>query len=274
MSTNSRRGSHTAEVGFTLIHTLISVAAVSVLGAILLARLKPSPQITCASNMRRLGLGLAQYVQDNDQCFPPKFFEGPQGWAGRIYPYVKSAAPYKCPDDLGLASGGAVPVSYGINANLIDQFSKLKAPASTVMLFEVGGVQVDVRKADEGSNQWKVQPASKMLSPCGFGLLASNQGRPYGQWGEGAHITYATGNLGERKGIDSGADNTPRHGGGSNFLGADGHVSYLLGGQVSSGTDGRSGNAQDHLKADQAAATDQMYLSDGATPVQMTFSTQ
>ncbi len=260
--------------GFKPLQGLVALAAVSVLAALLWTHFNPSPQSLCSSNVRQMGLALMQYTQDNDQKFPPRFFEGPQGWAGRIYPYVKAAAPYKCSKDTTLAHGSVVPVSYGINSNLVSSLPTLKDPASTVLLFEVSGAQVNIDKTDEGTNNYKAPPPSKIISPCGQGLPTANGGYPSGPWGGGDQVSYATGDLGGRGKLNGNVGSSARHDRGSNFLGGDGHVTYLLPGQVSSGADGVSGNSQDHPQAGQAAATDELFRSGGQTPVRMTFSTQ
>ena len=67
---------------------------------------------SCASNIKRLTLGLTQYVQDADESFPTwqwMYRNGNGGnggdnnattlWVNAIYPYVKSASVYHCPDD-------------------------------------------------------------------------------------------------------------------------------------------------------------------------------
>ncbi|MCW3058828.1 MAG: prepilin-type N-terminal cleavage/methylation domain, partial [Capsulimonas sp.] len=60
--------------GFTLIELLVVIAIIAILAAILFpvfakAREK-ARQISCASNMKQLALGLLQYNQDNDESMP------------------------------------------------------------------------------------------------------------------------------------------------------------------------------------------------------------
>jgi prepilin-type N-terminal cleavage/methylation domain-containing protein/prepilin-type processing-associated H-X9-DG protein len=98
LSTKSRKG-------FTLIELLVVIAIIAILAAILFpvfakAREK-ARAISCLSNQKQIGLGILQYVQDNDEYYPISNGEDPQGgnWAQQIYPYVKSLDVYKCPDN-------------------------------------------------------------------------------------------------------------------------------------------------------------------------------
>ena len=97
--------------GFTLIELLLVIAIISLLAAILFpvfatAREK-ARRTSCASNEKQLGLGLMQYAQDNDENLPSGIFSTQagnwwtpvSGWAGPIYPYVRSVAVFQCPDD-------------------------------------------------------------------------------------------------------------------------------------------------------------------------------
>lgn len=100
--------------GFTLIELLVVIAIIAILAAILFpvfaqAREK-ARAIACISNEKQIGLGIMQYVQDNDEIYPTsngdlRYQSGPlQGqivdnWAQAIYPYVKSQQVFECPDD-------------------------------------------------------------------------------------------------------------------------------------------------------------------------------
>lgn len=72
----------------------------------------------CLSNMKQIGLVLAQYEQDNDELAPNVAHAGKPNvtWRNDIFPYLKSKDVYQCPSrrDHGSAPDG-LPRSYAAN---------------------------------------------------------------------------------------------------------------------------------------------------------------
>jgi prepilin-type N-terminal cleavage/methylation domain-containing protein/prepilin-type processing-associated H-X9-DG protein len=261
--------------GFTLIELLVVIAIISLLAAILFpvfARARENARrASCQSNMKQLGLGIAQYLQDYDGTFPAGLgytYGGPDtlfdysgaGWAEKIYPYVKNAQVYVCPDEDLKAkmdwAPGANRVSYGINGNLacprgssyrkytlpsippIGKESALNAPAKTVMLFEaaLGAAYITTTMPAGGST------GHGFGSPAGWGDV-----QIFSQYSTDGGF-YATGAMGGYHGATFTSNQqsvaasqhghfstTGRHFDGANFLMADGHVKFLMGDRVSIG---------------------------------------
>jgi len=271
---------------FTLIELLVVIAIIAILAAILFpvfaqAREK-ARQTSCASNEKQLGLAFLQYAQDYDEQFPTDLSPGyGSGWTSEIYGYVKSAGLYACPDDsyaFAKPDAGAVTVSYAMNWNLMqvnpaftaNKFAseaKLSAPASTVLVFEVGDLNAALTPPYGGEDS--------------VGDGAPNFGTGAYFWGgSGASPSsyfslglYATGNIGEWTLNCIAPNNGSRHPNGSNYLAADGHVKFLSGQKVSGGYTPTSTNAPETLSSgvSYAAGTSSMKLPDGA-PVTLTFS--
>ena len=158
---------------FTLIELLVVIAIIAILAAILFpvfARAREKArQTSCASNEKQLGLAFLQYSQDYDETFPVgvygnafttfccyssyPFGDRGFGWAGEIYPYVKSTGLYTCPDDPNSSTNAGVAVSYFYNPaipgtiasagqtpwGVYGAVGKLNSPARTVLLGEMQG---------------------------------------------------------------------------------------------------------------------------------------
>lgn len=73
---------------------------------------------SCQSNLKQIGLGFAQYVQDYDGHFPINTTTTP-GWVHTTQPYIKSCPILHCPSDASFFAP-MVP-SYWMNANLNDK---------------------------------------------------------------------------------------------------------------------------------------------------------
>lgn len=133
----SRSGSY-SRAGFTLIELLVVIAIIAILAAILFpvfaqAREK-ARQITCLNNMKQIGLGFSQYVQDFDEtmppteCYDPTFTKLLSSWDLCIQPYIKvymgagvsDPSVFHCPDDqvaragVSAFTGTNTPRSYSL----------------------------------------------------------------------------------------------------------------------------------------------------------------
>jgi prepilin-type N-terminal cleavage/methylation domain-containing protein/prepilin-type processing-associated H-X9-DG protein len=105
---------------FTLIELLVVIAIIAILAAILFpvfaqAR-EQARKSSCASNLKQIGLGMLQYLQDYDETFPKDVAAGPvpaiQGWAEIIQPYVKNTAILQCPSEATRGQVAANVINY------------------------------------------------------------------------------------------------------------------------------------------------------------------
>jgi prepilin-type processing-associated H-X9-DG protein len=62
---------------------------------------RPSPRSSCQSNLKQIGLGLFQYIQDYDERFPPVSISTGEGWGDVVQPYLKSWQIFQCPSARG-----------------------------------------------------------------------------------------------------------------------------------------------------------------------------
>ena len=125
--------------GFTLIELLVVIAVIGILAAILFpvfARARENARrASCQSNLKQIGLGLMQYIQDFDERTPFNYYSGISiywdvplyttqdvNWVKSIYPYTKSWNLYQCPsvpqhtnNVSGLAVNGLNDIGYFAN---------------------------------------------------------------------------------------------------------------------------------------------------------------
>jgi prepilin-type N-terminal cleavage/methylation domain-containing protein len=90
-----RRPSRPRKTGFTLIELLVVIAIIAILAAILFpvfARARENARRTsCQSNLKQIGLAIAQYTQDYDEKLPMVYNwsgNGLSGWDEMVAPYI------------------------------------------------------------------------------------------------------------------------------------------------------------------------------------------
>jgi prepilin-type N-terminal cleavage/methylation domain-containing protein/prepilin-type processing-associated H-X9-DG protein len=197
MKTSMRR------IGFTLIELLVVIAIIALLAAILFpvfSRARENARrSSCANNLKQVGIGIAQYVQDYDETYPIMSYNsgaGPAlGWY--LHPYLKSVQVWRCPSDT--SNTAPVPAnftatSYAYNINSSYSFS--------------GRSAADVARPAQIGISWGARTGTGWI----FDNLGTATGDPPARIEGSLQSTSAT--------IQQG------HLNGGNFCYADGHVKW------------------------------------------------
>lgn len=94
----------------------------------------------CLSNLKQLGLGVMQFVQDYDEAYKLKAANYRQA----IMPYVRSEELFYCPDDKEGVKNNRPSYSFNVRFENLS-LARIAEPAQTVLLYEGKDEQLDFR---------------------------------------------------------------------------------------------------------------------------------
>ena len=225
MISNFRRKS-----AFTLIELLVVIAIIAILAAILFpvfARARENARrSSCQSNLKQIGLGQLQYVQDYDEKYAlaivgatdPQAPGVPVGWADSIQPYLKSTQIYQCPSDSIPPSND--PTARSTNGSYTDYWYNAYLSSDP----SAGGTSANCNTAISLSSVQ--QPTLTIMNGDGQGQNGSAAYRTNGNSSHGVITSIGSPGNGN-SGIAYSSAIVNRHLDGANLLFADGHVKWL-----------------------------------------------
>ena len=279
--------------GFTLIELLVVIAIIAILAAILFpvfakAREK-ARQTTCASNLKQIGLGFMQYIQDYDEITPALWSQY-AGWEAGVYPYLKSTGVFACPDDF---NPNAAPASYMMNYNVASSdaspfvstsTAKIASPSNTVLMMEnhfyqnvttatlaLGIYSTNNTSGDSTSGVTNADCNNNCGTEAYVSACPPSCGRypPYAAFFGAGNIGGCGASTVNNNGTILTAASPTVHDPGANWLAFDGHVKFLNAAKVSPGPNATVAGT-DGACATSATSSDKMTQS--GSPVTMTFS--
>ncbi|HLI47193.1 MAG TPA: prepilin-type N-terminal cleavage/methylation domain-containing protein [Chthonomonas sp.] len=160
---------------FTLIELLVVIAIIAILAAILFpvfaqAR-EQARKITCVSNARQIGLGIAMYIQDYDEKYCPYFsgydpttgnYTSPQQyWPQLISPYIQKA-------------NGSGKLGQALPQDLSGVYRCPDAPYDPVAAAKFGyGNFSSYGISDDIVNWWEPDPVPTTYIPVGLAAIVA-----------------------------------------------------------------------------------------------------
>ena len=212
---------------FTLIELLVVIAIIAILAAILFpvfARARENARrSSCQSNLKQIGLGLMQYVQDYDERYVANErqrwdvapINKPGNWGQSLQPYINSRQVFKCPSNditgsMAHAADGEPkpPASYqmsffigrpGGNLNAAGKalhIVDIDAPSQKIIIGEVSvnvvGIAFDNWGTSGGSvNSWQINGFAGHLGTANYlfadghvkALRPAQTMTPFNMWG-------------------------------------------------------------------------------------------
>ena len=235
---------------FTLIELLVVIAIIAILAAILFpvfARARATARRSSGlSNLKQIGLGLTQYLQDYDERFPGTVTErqgtayfgvadtaaatAPFSIRAKLQPYIKSEQVFKDPSGSDWPTRGPgvwYPTDYGFHNNESTLPGAATAQAQWYMSNPTFGFNERTTLATISSSSEFIisADAARPNAPTN-----PSRGGLYPQWGGNITTNAADGQFPFTNGVPYAASQAApsiRHLGGTNFLFADGHAKWL-----------------------------------------------
>ena len=215
---------------FTLIELLVVIAIIAILAAILFpvfARTRENARrSSCQSNLKQIGLGAFQYLQDYDEKFPNQHTTGataanpPVGWGDTIQPYLKSLQLYQCPSDAD--EGTRTPTVQGYTDYFINA-ALGNTGTATSPVYNAGGISQSAVENASLTLFFGDGVGDSTFSTARFRTNGFSTRGAIGNATEAVQPTYGTAGL-----ITSGGNSgtAQRHLEGVNFAFTDGHVKW------------------------------------------------
>lgn len=146
------------KLNFTLVEMLVVIAIIGILASLLMPGLRnaisTARMVQCSNNLKQIGIGSLQYLQDNYGKFPDFRNVGGTGvkiWREYYNPYVypsvslgscyENAGPWRCPEKdivtTGVNRSWVNSARYGGNFSLTHKsISSVKSPGSTMLAID------------------------------------------------------------------------------------------------------------------------------------------
>lgn len=168
---------------FTLLEALIVVGIIALIAAFLFpvfARYnepRGGRRSSCMSNLKQIGLGMMQYLQDYNETYPLAHQTTSTGWADLLQPYVKSTQLFQCPSAQGKSANFSTDYFYNRRLSRVTMNQVLESPL-TVMFGD----------GDDDAltwNSWNVMPTD----------AATNSNSPSQRHQQKANYCFADGHV-------------------------------------------------------------------------------
>ena len=217
--------------GFTLIELLVVIAIIAILAAILFpvfARARENARrSSCQSNLKQIGLGVRQYMQDYDDVFPRYDYVIPGspdpvdvGWAEVMQPYLKSTQILQCPSQKTPSNTTFYQTGYTFGYSDYFYNSNL-GPANALFIKKESQIEyasLVIQNGDAGAGRATNFANCYNESSCG----APTDGGNYAPGGTASHGGVPEGATAQ----DSSDSAMNRHLEGANYGFVDGHVKW------------------------------------------------